>query len=76
MEDLLTKQIVEQLSRLPEEKKKALLEFIQTENRGHKNPKKAWKQKLLTTSVWSENDIEELRRAKEYVNTWRIRELS
>ena len=78
MTDVLTKQIIEQLNHLPDNKKKALLELIKTDVPFKKdqieNFKEEWKKKLLATSVWTDSEIKEIYKARQYINTWRMKQ--
>jgi len=74
MNDPLTEQIIDKLSDLSIVKKQAILTLIKTDpslndkiiNSDHKN----WRKELLNTSVWSESEINEIFKAREYVNKW------
>ncbi len=75
MHDMLTKQIIEQLTELPIAKKKAILELIRNDSptaRKHDASfKEQWRKDLLTTSVWTEAEINEIKKAREYINQWK-----
>jgi len=70
--DTLTNQIVEQLGALPIGKKKALLELLKQEHSPVTSQfmadKESWKKQLLSTSVWTEDEINALHEAGEFIN--------
>ena len=35
-----------------------------------------WQEKLLKTSIWTESEIEEIYKAREYINKWQIKPFS
>lgn len=75
MNDILTEQIIQKLNELPIIKKKAILELIKedspTISKDNKELSTKWRSELLNTSVWSESEIEEIYKAREYINTWK-----
>ncbi len=75
MDDILTEKIIQKLKELPIVKKKALLELIEGESskelRDDKNQIDKWRKELLRTSVWSESEIAEITKARDYINTWK-----
>ncbi len=74
MRDKLTEQIIEQLDELPIVKKKAILELIKRNSRTLKETEvlqNEWKKALLTISVWTDEEIEEIYKAREYINKWK-----
>jgi len=74
MNDQLTEQIVQKLTELSIKKKKAILELINEDaaaiSKTNKTPGSTWRDELLTTSVWSESEIDEIYKAREYLNKW------
>ena len=80
MEDKLSEEVMEQVSKLPLQKKKALLEFLKSDVLQKETQPKIniehWKQQLLKTSVWSEAEIEEMYKAREYINQWKPSQFS
>jgi uncharacterized protein (UPF0216 family) len=72
MSDILTEQIIHHLKELPIVKKKAILELIKedaTAMSNNDNEKhEQWRNELLTTSVWSDADIDEINKAREFIN--------
>ncbi|MBN2412970.1 hypothetical protein JXQ31_14880 [candidate division KSB1 bacterium] len=74
MSDILTEQIIKQLEELPIVKKKAILELIKKNDsvtkKTDKNSLKQWRNELLQTSVWSDSEINEIVKAREYLNKW------
>jgi len=82
--DDLTLEIVKKIVALPANKKKALLEFLgdlpdeqNTENTAElkrKTELAEWKKELLTTSVWTDEEIAEIEKAREYINSWQPKE--
>jgi len=74
MSDILTEQIIKQLEELPIVKKKAILELIKKNDsvakKTDKNSLKQWRNELLQTSVWSNSEIDEIVKAREYLNKW------
>jgi len=75
MNDILTEQIIHKLNELPIIKKKAILELIKedsiTISKENRELSTKWRDGLLNTSVWSESEIEEISKAREYINTWK-----
>lgn len=75
MKDKLSEEVMEQVNKLPLQKKKALLEFLKSDILQKETQSKIniehWKQQLLKTSVWSEADIEEIYKVREYINQWK-----
>lgn len=72
--DAITQQLVQQLGVLPFGKKKALLELLRQEHSLDKSRRKAemedWRRQLLSTSVWTESEINALQEAREFINQW------
>ena len=75
MSDILTEQIIHHLKELPIVKKKAILELIKedsaTASNNDKEKHEQWRNELLTTSVWSDSEIDEIHKAREYINKWK-----
>jgi hypothetical protein len=75
MSDILTEQIIHHLKELPLVKKKAILELIKEDSTATSNNDKEkheqWRNELLTTSVWSDSEISEINKAREYINKWK-----
>ena len=69
MNDILTEQIIHHLKELPIVKKKAILELIKEDSTAISNNDKEkheqWRNELLTTSVWSNDELDELIKARE-----------
>jgi len=69
MSNTLTEQIIHHLKELPIVKKKAILELIKedsiTMSNNDKEKHDQWKNELLTTSVWTDAEINELIKARE-----------
>ena len=74
MENTLTEQIIQKLNDLPIIKKKAIFELLKEDSttlkKYEKNFDEKWRNELLTTSVWTDSEIEEIIKAKEYINKW------
>ncbi|NUM77913.1 hypothetical protein HUU40_26425 [candidate division KSB1 bacterium] len=72
--DAITQQLVQQLGILPFGKKKALLELLRPEHSPDKSRRKAgmedWRRQLLSTSVWTESEINAMQEAREFINQW------
>ena len=72
MSDILTEQIIHHLKELPIVKKKAILELIKEDSTAMSNNGKEkheqWRNELLTTSVWSDSEINEIHKARKYIN--------
>jgi hypothetical protein len=72
MNDTLTTEIIEQINSLPIIKKKVILELIRKERISAKNTdinfQQKWRESLLTTSVWTDSEINEIYQASEYIN--------
>lgn len=72
--DTLTHQIVQQVSALPFAKKKALFELLKQEHAPAKNPltanQESWATQLLSTSVWTDAEINALQEARDFINQW------
>jgi len=72
--DALTSQIVQNLSNLPINKKKAILELLKIVSSGNGNHfppvHENWKKELLATSVWTDDEINEIHEARRFVNQW------
>lgn len=75
MSDTLTEQIIYHLKELPIVKKKAILELIKEDSTAtpkyDKQKHEQWRNELLTTSVWSDAEIDEINKAREYINQWK-----
>jgi hypothetical protein len=75
MSDILTEQIIHHLKELPIVKKKAILELIKGDSTAMSSNDKAkheqWRNELLTTSVWTDSEIDEIYKAREYINSWK-----
>ena len=69
--DTLTDQIIKQLDGLPIVKKKALLELIKKNvihSKEYDNDTlEKWRSELLTTSVWTDSEINEIYKAMDYL---------
>jgi hypothetical protein len=78
MMDSLTDELIKQIKNLPIHKKKALIEMIHSDFAAIKTKisKEDWKEKLLKTSVWNEEDIEKIHQARDYINQWKPRQFS
>jgi len=72
--DTITHQIVQQVSALPIAKKKALFELLKQEHAPAKNPlnagQESWTTQLLSTSVWTDAEIDVLHEARQFINQW------
>ena len=72
MSDILTEQIIHHLKELPIVKKKAILELIKEDSTATSNndqeKHEQWRNELLTTSVWSDSEINEIHKVREYIN--------
>ena len=66
MIDSLTEQIINKLTDLPINKKKAILELININDDKEKTKLATRKRELLSTSAWSDSEINEIYRAREY----------
>lgn len=79
MSDTLTEQIIHHLKELPIVKKKAILELIKKDatamSNNDKKKHEQWRKELLTTSVWTDADIDEINQAREYINKWKPEQL-
>ena len=71
MIDSLTEQIINKLTDLPINKKKAILELINLNDDKDKTTLATRKRELLSTSAWSDSEINEVYRAREYINKWK-----
>jgi len=75
MNDILTEQIIHHLKELPIVKKKAILELIKKDSTARlkydKQKHQQWRDELLKTSVWSDAEIDEINKAREYINKWK-----
>ena len=73
MSDILTEQIISHLKELPIVKKKAILELIKEDSTATSNNDKKkheqWRNELLTTSLWSDSEIDEINKARESINS-------
>jgi hypothetical protein len=79
--DAITNQIIQHLNFLPIGKKKALLEFLKidglTTGAGEiESFDENWKKQLLTTSVWTEAEINAIHEAREFINQWTPQQFS
>ena len=74
MSDIITEKILKQLEDLPIVKKKAILELIKENDSVPKKINRQslnqWRNELLKTSVWSDSEIDEIFKAREYINKW------
>ena len=72
MSDILTEQIIKQLKELSIVNKKAILELIKKNESVVKKTDKhtltQWRNELLKTSVWTDSEIDEIVKAREYLN--------
>jgi len=72
--DALTSQIVQNLNSLPVNKKRTILELLKIVLSGGENHlasfQENWKKELLTTSVWTEDEINEIHEARRFINQW------
>lgn len=79
MIDIIKDQIIQQLNELPIVKKKAILELIKEDSTAtkkyNKNHQDIWRKELLTTSVWTNSEIDEIYKAREYINKWKPEQL-
>lgn len=79
MSDILTDQIIHHLKELPIVKKKAILELIKEDSTATSNNDKEkheqWRNELLTTSVWTDSEIDEINQAREFINKWKPEQL-
>lgn len=75
MSDILTDQIIHHLKELSIVKKKAILELIKEDStatfKNGKEKHEQWRTELLTTSVWSDAEIDQINKAREYINKWK-----
>ena len=75
MSDILTEQIIHHLKELPIVKKKAILELIKEDSTAmpkyDEQKHEQWRNELLTTSVWFDSEINEINKAREYINKWK-----
>lgn len=73
MSDILAEQIIGHLKQLPIVKKKAILELIKEDSTAmpkyDKQKHEQWRKELLTTSVWTDSEIDEIQKAREYINS-------
>lgn len=74
MTDSLTDLIIQKLNDLPIAKKKAILELIKEDSTQFSQKTHLslanWREELLKTSVWSDEEIDEIYKAREYINSW------
>ncbi len=79
MIDALTNEIIDQLNNLSIIKKKAILELIRKDKISANNTnidlQQKWRKSLLTTSVWTDSEINEIYQAREYINKWQPKQL-
>jgi len=72
--DAITQEIVQHISPLPFNKKKAILELLKIDFGA--SPKRVesfqekWRKELLTTSVWPDETIQAMHEAREFINQW------
>jgi|GEM_PF-2392902 len=75
MTDIITEQIIRHLENLPILKKKALLDFIKADislsQSSNQEQHEQWRNLLLTTSVWTDSEINEINKARDYINQWK-----
>lgn len=66
------------LQKLPISQKKAILALIQTlageKEKGNRESREEWMQKLLTASVWSKAELAEIEKARQWINEWKPRQ--
>ncbi len=78
--DALTQQIVQQIDALPFNKKKALLQLLKQEQSSVQdqlaNGQEDWKKKLLSTSVWTDAEIQGVQEARNFINQWQPKSFS
>ncbi len=78
--DAITNEIVQQINHLPFTKKKTILELLKMEFFADRRPaasfQEQWKKELLTTSVWTEAQINAIHEAREFINQWTPQQFS
>ncbi len=78
--DSLTSQIVQTVDNLPITKKKAILELLKiefkTDAKQIESFHERWKKELLTTSVWTDAEVNEIHEARRLINQWTPLQLS
>ncbi len=72
MSDGLTELIIKKVRLLSLQEKKELLNRLEGSNGEGKlfSTKEEWREALLHTSVWTDDDIRGLEEAREYINKW------
>ena len=72
--DAITHEIVQHISTLPFNKKKAILELLKIDLGTSAKPvesfQEKWQKELLTTSVWTDEAIQAMHEAREFINQW------
>lgn len=78
MRNFIETEMLTSLQKLPLSKKKAILALIQTlageKEKGNRESREEWMQKLLTTSVWSKAELAEIEKARQWINEWKPRQ--
>ncbi|MCI0612121.1 hypothetical protein L0244_03945 [bacterium] len=73
--DAITYEIVQHISALPFNKKKAILELLKidlgTNTKPVESSQEKWRKELLTTSVWTDEAIQAMHEAREFINQWK-----
>lgn len=66
----VTNELIDTIKALPLYKQRALLELLgKNANQGkERESKEQWRKKLLTTSAWSDSEIEQIENARKYIN--------
>lgn len=74
MMDAITHEIVQHISILTVNKKKAILELLRSRINTSTKPVESFQEKrrqeLLTTSVWPDEAIQAMHEAREFINQW------
>jgi len=73
MSDVLTEQLLKIIPELSLKKKRAILELLKQDEEETISLEE-WKQQLLKTSIWSEEDLKGISGAREVINSWKPRE--
>ena len=73
MSDVLTEQLLKIIPELSLKKKRAILELLKQDEEETISLEE-WKQQLLKTSIWSEEDLKGISEAREVINSWKPRE--
>jgi hypothetical protein len=72
--DAITHEIVQHISTLSFNQKKAILELLKIDLATRAKPveffREKWKKELLTTSVWPDEAIKAMHEAREFINQW------